>query len=649
MHRLRDLLAVGLIAAILVPMCLMAAGPAWMNADTPLLAVMSEQRLTLFFWGANRFLNIIPAVASPIHNPLFNLLLQIFLFGGSFIGLLALIGRTIARLGFGRTEPLDQWVCFSILLALFVAISSPYALHVFISEGQPYGPSGLLTGLGLALILRPASSLHPGSLHPGRLVRGWRTPLELVVATVALLIGGGLNPSLLLVCGAICLYAFLAFPALRARAVLALLLSSSANGLWLLIGAETAGSSDYGQFAQNAVESNILAALAFLRLAFAAPTALAVLVVAVLLCLPAARSLGVTFQNRRRRLVLAACCVLFAAAWIGLFSQNAWVLKNGSHFRYFYPAILVASGVLALPFASAILSWQPRNRRIAVLLLLVACPLMLVAPWRRLHEFPVFQAVSQAVATADADRIQLVAGSYWQVWPAVFLLLRHHDLAYGIDNERGDVMKPDIVALIRRTLSEQGHVSSLCVDASRSDCIAQLDTLVALPWHATTTACGARCQVIESRVGLTPPDGVIRLQGADSNDAGYIGEGWGTTEPIGRWTLGNSADLSLLLPPALANHALSVQIDATPYAPGRLGPSPFSLLADGTEIAHWTPAAGQVHFVATIPAQLASSHRVLELTLAVARPLTPRQGDGTADDRALGLLVHQVTITPVDR
>lgn len=472
-----DFVLVALLAGVLVPMCLMYAGPAYMNADTPLFSIMSLQRLTLFIWGQNRFINLVPLLASPLRQPDANLVVQILIFGGGFIGLVALLGWVMARLVLRSERRLDSWLCFAALLFTFFTVASRYAVHVFVSEGQPYGLSGLLMGGGLATLLRPT---RPGAM-------------TIAAAALAMLLGGGLNPSLVLVAIGVCSVAFIFWPAIRRQAVVAGVLSVTACGFWLALGSQFPGPRVYSRFAITDVWANLGAAWRSLGLGFVwAPLVACAVLAAIAAVIIIIRPLS----EPRPRWLLLGLCAGFALGWFGLFAENAWVIANGWHFRYFYPVTFVAMLILTAPPVMLLLKCGSAVRASVVVVLLAACPVLLAAPWQGLDGFPVFAHVAGFVAEARRLDVRLVAGSYWSVWPTVFMLSREGP-AFGIEAERAKSNRINLLRAVARMEADGKRPRSLCVDADLDRCLWQAAFVTGRPWRVAALTCGVNCTLIE--------------------------------------------------------------------------------------------------------------------------------------------------------
>jgi hypothetical protein len=470
-----DVGLVALVGVVISLFCLFKVGPVWMNADTPILAVMSLQKVTLFFWGENRFLNLIPLLASPVRQPDWNLLVQVCLFGGGFVGLLAVIGRVGAIVIFSSRARIDFYLCFSVLLLGFLILASRFAIHVFIVEGQPYGASGLLTGLGLTGLL---------SRH------GFRGFI-LLPSVFALILAGGFNPSLLVVTAAICVAVAVFDPSRRRRAMIVMPLTCTCFLGWLIYSRIVPGPTLYMSWTNAPIWWNALAALSGLLRAFEGTAYSVGVGVALLACLITLRLDG----TLGRIGVLSMLLFGFAVGWLVLFSNNAWVSGNGYHFRYFFPVIITIVVLVTLPVLGLVMRGTRTIRLGAAVLAMVGCLLITMAPPKRFDDFALFARFAERAQTARSSGISLIAGDFWSVWPVVFLLLRNGD-AFGIDGLRDVGNRDGVRRHLDRLVQDGATPSSLCLDASIERCLQQAYNLTGRQWIASGNSCGTQCSVI---------------------------------------------------------------------------------------------------------------------------------------------------------
>jgi hypothetical protein len=126
------------------------------DADSLLPTLMSIQKLSFYYWGQNRFANLIPLLASPIDGRFFlNLQFQVFLrslFAMSLPWLILLVLRSWRFL-------LIKYL-FALSLAFFTL--TKHGIREFWLGPQPYGTSVFLLACALGLLhLLQANKLGP--------------------------------------------------------------------------------------------------------------------------------------------------------------------------------------------------------------------------------------------------------------------------------------------------------------------------------------------------------------------------------------------------------------------------------------------------------------------------------------------------------
>jgi hypothetical protein len=96
-----------------------AYAPDFIGADTVLGSIMSLQNVTLYFWGQNRLLNVLPFAVSWITDPQSNLLALLYLASLASFSLLLLLALFARRAVAGRSD---------LVLPVFAALSATYLL-----------------------------------------------------------------------------------------------------------------------------------------------------------------------------------------------------------------------------------------------------------------------------------------------------------------------------------------------------------------------------------------------------------------------------------------------------------------------------------------------------------------------------------------
>jgi hypothetical protein len=396
----------------------------WGDSIVPVL--VSLQRWTLFYWDQERFGMLVPLLALPVRDPLWNLLLQRFLGAAAGLGAVVLLARHVSA---GRAAPTpgpnprDEAVCtWPLAGALAVAgllAAAPGAWRFEYLFDQPYGPSLALAAAGLAVA-------EPGP--------GGRRPWPRVAAGALLVLAAHwVNAATGVV--------LLALAAARAaadhlerepaRAVrdrllwdAGLLVVGLAAGQVLLRLAPLPAAVPFQLHATPLPLGELPRAWRALlegvwRDAGAWPAVLGGAAAAglALLALPPLRG------HLPGALVRAGALLAAALAYALFAGSLRWVAENGFHWRYVVPsAVLVqlaAASLLAEPLAR--LRRAARPAALAAAALVPAAALAVSGPPSLARVAGDLDAVAGRL-TPDllAARCDVVAGSYWTVWTAVW-------------------------------------------------------------------------------------------------------------------------------------------------------------------------------------------------------------------------------------
>jgi hypothetical protein len=448
---------VQIVAAFLLCMLMVASFvPLQQNADGLLFSIMSLQKPTVYYWGADRFGNLTEFLTVWLRNPTQNQWAQV---------MLQLVAGLIAPVFFCSLvlrRPAEAWRAAALASGLMLLAGKQDVLEQIFAAPTPYGVSLTCAGLA-ALALRQARTAR-SLLAAGLLIVAYIVNFGLVVAVLplvgmlTLLLPSPRNIRLLLLHGVAAIIGCL-LPAI---------LSPDSRTITLL------------QFSQPEFLHYASVIWSVTRRGFMAAAVLppGVLLLALLL----------TRRRRALRLFLriAAAMLTAAALYFGVLASSQWLIMNAFHIRYFIPGFLLMmsfSGVsiwLAIKFAC-----RHHGARQACFAGLAA--LLLLAAFHRLSVHPVnnadiMQAPDQALFRAVAARYEahaldgIAAGGdalgYWLVWPAVFVTEQYHyDAGYnGPDvigiTFRGEVRRGSFAA----RLAAQGHIRLACIDLTVADC-----------------------------------------------------------------------------------------------------------------------------------------------------------------------------------
>lgn len=382
------------------------------DADSLVPVLVSLQRWTPFYWDQERYGMLVPLVATPVRDPLWNLLAQ--------RGLLVLAGLSVPLLVARHVLAGRDWVLAGLLSTAGLLAAWPARWSFDFLGSQPYG-------LALALSLAGLALAEPGGRWGPRWAR-WALGLGVVVAAhwVNAAAGLALLPLAAARAGVDWLEGEDRRRLGRRLAVDAALLAgglAAGQGILRLNppGGPYAGWS-YSQILPAAEWGHALAsfARAVARAGGAWPILIAASAVAgaaLLLALPPLR------PHLRGALLRAAALALAGVAYAAGIALLRWVGENAWHPRYFAPsAVLIQVGAVGLLAEG--LARLPGVARGAGGLALAAVPLAALAAWG---------PPSLAGVRADLDRVagrrtegilqarcDLVAGDYWTVWPSVW-------------------------------------------------------------------------------------------------------------------------------------------------------------------------------------------------------------------------------------
>jgi hypothetical protein len=399
------------------------------HGDSIVPVLVSLQRWTPFYWDQERYGMLVPLLALPVRDPLWNLLLQRGLLVVAGLAAVVLLARHVLA---GR----DWRVAGAFAAALLLVVPPPIWRFEYLGD-QPYGLSVALALAGLALA------------EPGE--GGRRGAPRLLAGAALSVLAHWVNAAA----------GLLLLPLAAARAAIDLLESERRSGVRARLAVDA--SLLVGGLAAGQVLLRLVPALggrsvriptgalpvaqwpsawaAFLgnawRDAGAWPVALAAVAALGLglLALPRHRPLARGALLRAGALLAAALAYALAAGTL------AWVAENGFHPRYLAPSAVLVH-LAAVSLASEPLARAGRGARavLAGAVALVPVTALLASGPPSLAQVRADLDAVAGKATEDvlAARCTLVTGDYWSVWPAVFhatLVARERGLpahVYGV-------------------------------------------------------------------------------------------------------------------------------------------------------------------------------------------------------------------------
>lgn len=442
----------------------------WASSDALLPALMSTERLTFYYWGQDRLANLVPLLAWPVRDVLASFYVQAAaVTAGTF--------AVIAQLGWFHLHVTGRRLSGPVLaaatgasgLALLGVLRGIPGYRLLVE--QQHGLTLALALLGLRWFVAD---------QRGRRAAGALLALAAVVV----------NPSWALVAPAGWLLCDDEGQR-RRRTLESLLLGGVA------LAASTACAAAFGQgedraeqyngFSPRTLVDGLPEVLRELRISVRADVLALLLVGAVAVLL--LRRAALPARLRLTYVVAPA----FALGWTLLFAGNPWVAANAHGSRYFFPVYVVVALVLVgaalelLAVAGDRLGGRASARPRAGAVLAVALAALAGISARRLVALHPPAALEAAAPVADlviAEDVQLVAGSYWNVWPVVLVARDRGDDALGV-TYRSDPLRADIRRVARST--PPGELRMACLAVPLRDCLADLERLSGQGWEVVET------------------------------------------------------------------------------------------------------------------------------------------------------------------
>ncbi|MEE5088831.1 hypothetical protein V2H26_01785 [Xanthomonas euvesicatoria] len=436
------LIGLAVFAGIVFPLSRSLAGA--QDADGVLTSLISTQKLTWYFWGQDRLANLLPALASPIHDLEYNLRFQIFL--RSFTSFLAPLGILVLLM---RSKL--NILLVTVVADFFLGFSlRGYGLYNLYIQHNPFSPS---------LVMFAISAVALSS---------FRLPIGLPLAIIAAFVAYITNLALLIFILPFIILCILFDKERRVFFVRLFILQLLIAALAYL------HAKYYGEHVTSFGITPSLSAIANGWVTFATHVRVWLLFILFIIATLAALNL------RDRAAGLAWCVAAGMPLAICAMSCLTWLQMNSFDVRYYLLFVIVFISCCSYLIVSELTrryQVRPTAQRVTgfvvIAAIFVGClgglssePSELISKrWR-----------SQAHAAARIalrEHALLVTGDFWDVWPAIFVAkqeLREQgrpdvDL-YGVAY-RGHLFRKRIMGLIR----DRGEATALCFQDNVDDCI----------------------------------------------------------------------------------------------------------------------------------------------------------------------------------
>jgi hypothetical protein len=387
------------------------------NADSIIPVLSSLNRWTPFFWGQDRFGQLLPLLAIPFEHPLVNLLVQTGL--AIFAGLLALslLPRYLQRdAHWPKTG--------AVLVVLFLALS-PQTFQFFLLSGcQPYGTSLALSLGGMILLEDHSARRNPRSRLFAAwaliMIAHWVNPTSAWVL-IPLVLGRYLIDRQIERSECVCTVTVLAGSALASLGASYLIrtwqLYPQDIPTWLQLADPRSWPITWWRLIwdQCAMAGPFVPVL--LAATLAAPLAGRYL--------PAGHRTSLSWRSGILSALAAYC------ACLAITGSLTWVQINAQNYRYMMPAFAMLSAGLACacwkPFWEILTNLLNRKGPVRPLIL-SSFPIAVISAAVVTYGPPSLATVRHEVDVSCGQysddirsaKCTLVVGSYWKVWPAVF-------------------------------------------------------------------------------------------------------------------------------------------------------------------------------------------------------------------------------------
>jgi hypothetical protein len=458
---LRNLLAYFLLPIFFAYLASNKFAPTSTNADTVIFSLMSIQKPTLLAWGQDRLFILAPIIFQFLKDPVLNLQAQILFYGWTYFVFLAyscFIGLKVRQ---SKVAFVDQVLCYLIASLLSLFFMGPVMNHVFISEGQPYALSYLLTLMAVVLIVQKREQR-----------------LSKLLAFVLIFISTGLNPSILLLTGALGFGISVYEKRLRSAWLIGAAILSFY--VWGRLGAiyGTPGGNYSGFIFKNFV-SNLESAWSFIYYYSR--------IHLIMYLFPLMIILMILYRSTiQPRFFFASLLLIgYALGWLLIFSQNSWIIANGYHFRYFFPTVVLPIILLGIVLQKTIQELKHHWKYLSGFGLTTAFVFWTYDPYTPIDKYKVFleEPVQSKSEYAKAHGIRLISGNYWEVWPIVWRLKSQGIDAYGI-SFRSRAIADLITQKVKDDFHTLDSTRALCVDQLPDDCLKMSLEYTGHQWEA---------------------------------------------------------------------------------------------------------------------------------------------------------------------
>jgi len=432
--------------------------PEFLNADVLINSIMSLQHVTLFYWGQDRLVNILPFLASCIKNPQANLYF-VLLFAAIFhFTLLLLISKTASRLSSEKDKNYSTtiFIALSVLFLLIFNARDVFSIAIWHFEYSAAFLMILLVFLRTLYIEK--LSLFDAAFHV----------LLIFIAT-------GINYSVLILSLAMLISVWFYRKSINKTLIVFLLASVLSFIFWSFISKKYGvGGNDYTKFNFGELNLAIPIVVNGILQTFKPLQILLIFIILTAFRFLYRDKLDIQLADKYKRNSFIFICIFgFCLGWLILFSSTNWVKLNQYHYRYFIVTFYCLFFYFAYYLAQAIAQLSRTIRICIVLLTLALLSLQTAKAFTPLHEFAIFKKLE----SYPISEYKLFAGDYWTVWPAVLNRMLKGDEVYGLTS-RAEGNKNKINTYLTSVTKLDGDFKVLCMNEKVSVCSNQINSFL---------------------------------------------------------------------------------------------------------------------------------------------------------------------------
>ena len=427
--------------------------PNGINADFIMNSVMSLQNLTLYYWGQNRLLNILPFTTRLITEPKANFYATLLITTLCFFLVIYSVTAFAVKTSQRQKQNYLTTSIFVSLSAFYVLALTPYGLRSAAFQQIEYSAALLfaLTAFYVAWFV------------------GWKPFFKYSLICVLVFLSVGLNPSMIVPLVLSLVFWVIYNARLNIPNVVIAVATLSATLAWSYI-SSLYGNTTYNSFSFQTLLTGLPKTTPQLGGLIRPEMVLAFQVGWFLWYFKnygtGSRNVHIVFGLR---LYVTSVVWVFSIVWLFLFSSSEWVSINNFNSRYFLPIVFSLLMIFALQLVSL---FEQIKLVYWAMIAAISSATCLTATYTK----PLSYKDYSVFRTLPADREKpygLYAGNYWVVWPAVLFDLMDNKPAYGL-TFRAAGNEENLRKFIESKIHEEKKLFVYCMDDERQECRTQV-------------------------------------------------------------------------------------------------------------------------------------------------------------------------------